>query len=82
MDPILFHFKLILYFPSKSSNYVGTGLPGLNSTMPGLVCLAQGLNAMTLVLLKPVAPQIESSTEQLRSHRPHFQKWKGKCCVT
>ena len=30
MDPILFHFKLILYFPSKSFSYVGTGLPGLN----------------------------------------------------
>ena len=37
-------------------SYVGTGLPGLTSTMQGLMCLAQGHNAVTPVRHEPATP--------------------------
>ena len=52
-------------------SFVGTGLPGLNlSTKQGLMCLAQGHNAVVLVRLEPATPRSQvkhSTTEPLRS---------------
>ena len=48
----------------------GQGFLGLTSTTLGLMCLAQGHNAVTLLRLKPVAPQSRvkhSTTELLRT---------------
>ena len=36
--------------------YVGMGFPGLTRTKQGLMCRAQGLNAVTPVRLKPATP--------------------------
>ena len=50
--------------------YVGTGLPGLTGTKLGLMRLAQGHNAMTLVRLEAAATRYRvkhSTTEPLRS---------------
>ena len=43
----------------QSFSFKGTGLPGLNkysTTKLGLMCLAQGHNAVTPVRLEPGAP--------------------------
>ena len=53
----------------QSFRYVGTVFLGLNSTKLGLMCLAQGHNAVTPVILEPAAPLSRvkhSTTEPLR----------------
>ena len=55
----------------QSFSYTGMGLPGLNQTKLGLLCLAQGHNTVVTVRLEPAAPwsQVKhSTTEPLRSH--------------
>ena len=43
-----------LRLSQRSFSNVGTGLPGLNQNQQGLMCLAQGHNAVMLVRLEPV----------------------------
>ena len=53
----------------QSFSYIGTSLPG-SSTKLGLMCLAQGHNAVTPVRLEPTASRSRvkhSTTETLRS---------------
>ena len=65
---------IIWFFTShqQSFSYKGTDLPGLlTSTKLGLMCLAQGHNALMPVRLEPAAPgsRVKQSTiEPLRSH--------------
>ena len=60
-------FDLILYVPSIIFQLCKDG----SSTKVGLMCLAQGHNAATLVRLEHKTPRSRvkhSTTEQLRSH--------------
>ena len=54
-----FLFDMILYVPVNNFLVMSerVGLPGLNSTKQGLMCLTQGHNALTPVRLKPTTPQ-------------------------
>ena len=59
-------FDLFLYVPVNNFSDVGTGLK------QGLMCLAQGHNAVTPVRLKlatPLSRVKHSTTEPLRSHK-------------
>ena len=64
-------FDLILYVPVSNFSVVsGQVFLGLTSTKQGLMCLAQGHNAVTPVRLEPATPRsrdMHSTTEPLHS---------------
>ena len=71
--PCFVTFYLIRYH-QQSFSYKGRVFLGLTSTKLGLMCLAQGHNAVTPVMLEPAAPRSRvkhSTTEPLRSLSCH-----------
>ena len=66
----VFLFDLILYVPVYSFSVMSEWVFLVISTKQGLICLAQGHNAVMLVRLEPTAPRSggnSSTTESLRS---------------
>ena len=65
---VYFLFDMILYVPVNNFLVMSerVGLPGLNSTKQGLMCLAQRHNTVTPARLEPALPgsQVKHSTTE------------------
>ena len=67
-------FYLILYVPSTIFQLCRDGSAWVEPVKLGLMCLAQGHNAATLVRLEPAALSLQSSTPPLRYVVDKFEK--------
>ena len=67
---VLFVWFDSLHLSQQVFSFVRTGIPGMNQSKQGLMCLAQGHNTLTPVSLQPITPRLKSSTLPLSHCAP------------